>query len=170
LFAVPTGVRSVVYVIDRSGSMGEMGRLPLARRELAASLQGLPDSVGFQVIVYNRRAVTLPMAGRAGLVPATAGNVARALQFLESLVPEGGTAHREALKQALKLQPEVLFFLTDADDLKPEDVMVLTGMNRGKTAIHVVELGPGHRNPEALPMHRLARSNGGTYRAVDVSH
>src|SRR5262249_3744008 len=51
-FQVSTQAQSVVYVIDRSGSMGNGGRMALARRELLASLDRLPVSARFQIIPY----------------------------------------------------------------------------------------------------------------------
>src|SRR5262249_44095384 len=89
LFAVPKAAKSVVYVSDRSGSMGERGRLALARRELEASLHSLPESTVFQVVVYNRRAEMLRIAGRTGLVPATPENIRQATHLLNGLEPEG---------------------------------------------------------------------------------
>ena len=170
LFPVPGTAQSVVFVIDRSGSMGEAGRLALARRELAASLRRLPESTRFQVVAYNRRAETLRIAGRMDLVPATPANISEALLRFDTLTPEGGTDHLAALRQALLLQSEVVYFLTDADDLRPADVTALTQFNRRRTAIHVIELTLANRDRDEMPMHVLARSNQGSYRAVDTDH
>jgi len=170
LFPVPGTARSVVFVIDRSGSMGEAGRLALARRELAASLRRLPATTRFQVVVYNRHADVLRIAGRTDLVPVTEAHIQEALQRFDLLAAEGSTNHREALRQALRLQPEVVFFLTDADDMAPADVALLTQLNRRQSAIHVVELTLAHRDRDDMPMHVLARDNGGSYRAVDTDH
>ena len=43
----------IVYVLDSSGSMGEFGKLALARSALLATLRGQPEGVRFQVIVYG---------------------------------------------------------------------------------------------------------------------
>jgi hypothetical protein len=165
-FPVPAAARSVVYVIDRSGSMGEHGRLARARRELEASLSRLPESARFQVIVYNRQAEPLRIGGRADLVPATIENVSQASRLLRDLVPEGGTEHFAALRKALHLRPDVIFFLTDADDLNPADVRALTELNQGRTAIHVIEMTLANRDRPDMPMHQLAHGNRGGYRAV----
>src|SRR5207237_252137 len=45
--AAPATARTVVYVIDRSASMGLAGRLERARREVVASLRQLPPSARF---------------------------------------------------------------------------------------------------------------------------
>ncbi|OAI46927.1 hypothetical protein AYO44_01750 [Planctomycetaceae bacterium SCGC AG-212-F19] len=167
LFPVSAAAKSVVYVIDRSGSMGERGRLTMARQELEGSLQRLAESVRFQVILYNRRPEILRIAGRSDLVPATLENISQATRLLREVVPEGGTEHLPALRQALLLHPDMIYFLTDADDLNPADVQTLTRLNQGRTVIHAIELTLANRDHEEMPMHRLARDNRGGYRAVE---
>jgi hypothetical protein len=168
IFSFPAAAKSVVYVIDRSGSMGERGRLALARRELEASLHRLPESTRFQIIPYNRHAEALRLSGQTSLVAATPEKIRQATRFLDELEPEGGTEHLPALRQAIRLQPDVIFFLTDADDLNPADVRTLTQLNAGRSAIHVIELTLENRDRPEMPMHQLAAGNRGGYRAVDV--
>lgn len=167
-FQIPARCRSVVYVIDRSASMGLNGSLGVARRELLASLEQLSEETRFQVIAYNRVAEPLSLSGRTDLVPATSENKRQAAQILEALWAEGSTDHLPALKRALALQPDVIYFLTDADDLKDQQVRALTLLNRGRTAIHTIELNMANRHREDLPLHVLARDNGGTYQAVSM--
>src|SRR5581483_7459538 len=52
-FQVASPARSVVYVLDRSGSMGPSGALERAKAELLLSLRRLPPEMLFQVIAYN---------------------------------------------------------------------------------------------------------------------
>jgi hypothetical protein len=65
----------------------------------------------------------------------------------------------------LSLRPDVLYFLTDADNLKPAEVDSITRANHG-TIIHTIELT--HRRPSgnAGLLAQLARYNHGTYRRV----
>lgn len=157
--------RRVVYVIDRSASMGLNGTFRVATRELLASLARLPDDAWFQVIAYNRGNEPLRLAGRVGLLPASPDLKGLARQQIETLRAEGGTDHLAALKRALLLQPDVLFFLSDADDLTAEQVREVTRFNRGRTVIHVVGLTWTPTERESPPQ-ELARANGGVYRAV----
>ena len=53
---------------------------------------------------------------------ATAPNKARVQTQLATIAPDGGTDHMSALREALKLKPEVIFFLTDADLMSNNDV------------------------------------------------
>jgi hypothetical protein len=160
-FQIPAVGKKIVYVIDRSASMGLGGTFKTVRQELISSLEHLPADVSFQVILYNRSAEPLRIAGQVSLVPATAGNKAEALALLQSIQPEGGTEHVGALRRALSLQPDVIFFLTDADDLLEGQVRTMTQLNRGRTVIHTIELSGSDRPAEERPIRWLARANGG---------
>jgi hypothetical protein len=171
-FQVAANGQRVVYVIDRSMSMGLEGRLAAAKRELITSLEQLPATAWFQVIVYNTAVEVLPIDGRTGLVRATAANKSQAAQLLRDRFPDGSTRHLPALKQALAMQPDVLFFLTDADELKAEEVREVTAINHrlndGKTAINTIELSTENRGRPDMPMQVLARENRGVYQAVGL--
>jgi hypothetical protein len=171
-FQVAAQGQRIVYVIDRSMSMGLEGRLAAARRELLASLERLPATASFQVIVYNSTPQTLALAGRTALAPATAENKREAALLLKEVFAEGRTNHLPALRQALLLQPDVVFFLTDADDLKDADVREATRINYqqngGRTAIHTIELTADNRGRPDMPLQVLARDNHGVYRAVSL--
>lgn len=167
LFRVAGKGRSVVYVIDRSLSMGPNNALDVARRELLSSLDQLPESVSFQVIMYNRRAEPLRLRGQTALVPATAVSKEEASALLATVKPEGSTDHLAALRRGLLLQAEVVFLVTDAADMTPAQIQAVTGQNGGRAAIHAIELSrvPGGGGQSGA-LARLARENRGTYRCV----
>ncbi len=169
LFAVTVEGRSVVYVIDRSLSMGLNGGLAAAKREVLASLEQLPPDSHFQLIFYNRDAELLRLEGRAGLLPVNPSTRASAARFLEALRASGSTDHLEALRRALALQPDVLFLVTDADDLTAEQVRVVTNWNQDRTAIHAIELSSREAGPSESPLAQLARGNRGSYRLVPLA-
>jgi hypothetical protein len=60
-FEIPTEAQAIVYVIDRSASMGPSGALAAAKRELLASLSRLPPTARFQVIAYSSRVEPIPI-------------------------------------------------------------------------------------------------------------
>jgi hypothetical protein len=165
-FQVAAQGTSLVYVLDCSSSMGLNGCFADARRELLASLERLPESAHFQVICYNRDAVPLSIGGRTDLVPAAPENKQAAAEALEAVRPAGGTCHLEALRQALALEPDVVFWVTDAADLTLEQVRVVTAWNHGRTAIHAIELGGNDPGGPDTPLSQLARYNRGTYSVV----
>jgi hypothetical protein len=166
-FDIPFRAEKVVYVIDRSGSMAMHGALAAARRELLASLERLPPAAFFQVIIYSSAArLLLPSPTR--WLQATPENRCLAADALARLEPDGSTCHDKALPLALSLRPDVVFFLTDADDLTEQHVRHVTDCNYGRAVIHAVELSTANRLRPGMPLQTLARDNHGVYRAVDL--
>ena len=162
---VPPAARRVVFLLDRSGSMGLFDALDRAKAELAAALAALPPETSFQVVAYNSGA--WPLVGSAlDLVPANGENVARAHQQLDLLLASGFTRHVEAVRAALLLRPDLLVLLTDADDLSLGDVRLMTNANRSRAVLDVVELT---RDPQSRPdggLASLAALNRGRHRRV----
>jgi hypothetical protein len=165
LFPVPAVARSVVYVLDHSLSMGTDRKLDSARRELITSLRQLPKTVRFQVIDYNDSVEMLIVDGRMDLLPAEPAIVTKAISHLQTLYAAGKSNHVAALRCGVNLHPDLLYFLTDAGDLKPEDIAIITRCNQ-RTAIHTIELTRRRTLQPDHPLSQLVRDNGGTYRRV----
>ena len=116
-----------VYVFDRSGSMGGHGGAPLAaaQAQLIESLQDLGQTHQFQIIFYNERPhIFNPTGGPRPVGFGTDENKYQAEQFIESITADGATEHEDALALALRMAPDVIFFLTDADEprLNPDQL------------------------------------------------
>ncbi len=160
--------RSVVFLLDRSLSMGLNGTLTPAKAELRALLESLPPTTHFQVVAYGRTAESLVPGVGQRLVRADATALQQAIGQIERLAPEGGTEHVQALRRGLLLRSESLVLLTDGLTLPDGAVEDLTALNQGRTAIHVVEL-TRFRQAEASPTAvRLTGRNRGTAQAVQV--
>jgi len=169
-FGARDHAHSFAYVIDCSGSMATRNSLEIAKREMLASISQLPPDAQFAVIFYNLQARILnDPQGRKGLMAATAGNKARVQTQLATIAADGGTDHMLALREALKLNPEVIFFLTDADLMTNNDVNEILA-EVGRTRIQAVEFGRGTELGERTPLGRLATTTGGSYLYIDVSH
>ncbi len=71
---------------------------------------------------------------------------------------------------ALNLQPDVVFFLTDADEpeLTSAELQQVRRWNQG-SAINAIEFGFGPQTRKDNFLVRLARDNGGQHVYVDVS-
>jgi hypothetical protein len=162
-FGVPAIGKSAVYVLDRSASMGLEGRLERARGELAASLRRLPPSARFQVIAYNKSAEPTRIRGMDGLLPATPDAIQGVIEAVNRLPAEGGSEHLNALTKALALRPDVIYFLTDEDDLALRDVQAVARLNYGRACIHALCLVPPTGES---PMLTLARENRGQFAVV----
>jgi hypothetical protein len=161
--------RSVVYVLDRSMSMGIHDGFRRARAELLARLAQLPPNTRFQVIAYNRIAEPLAVHASAGLLLADRDTIAEVTRIISALRAEGKTDHVNALRHGLDLRPDVLYFVTDADELSIEQVAAVTRLNGGRTLIHVVELSAHVDEGSDTVLHQLAMQNRGTYRRVAVT-
>jgi hypothetical protein len=168
-FGARDHAHSFTYVIDCSGSMAMHNSLDVAKREMLSSINQLPPDANFAVIFYSleTRVLSDPH-GRKGLMAATASNKARVRSQLETVAPLGGTDHMLALREALKLKPEVIFFLTDADLMSNSDVNEILA-EAGPTRIQAVEFGLGTELGLRSPLSRLAATTGGTYLYIDVS-
>jgi len=172
VFGVPGEGSSFVYVFDRSGSMGGSGRSPLqaAQSELITSLDSLDRIHQFQIIFYNQQPYLFNPAGGTKLSFADDHNKEMARRFVLGITADGYTDHLAALKLALSLHPDVVFFLTDADlpELSPGELLEIRRRNRG-TSINTIEFGLG---PQVRPdnfLQRLADQNGGRHGYVDIS-
>jgi hypothetical protein len=164
---VGRSARSVVYVIDRSMSMGFHGALARARREVLASLHRLGPATRFQVIAYNRLAEPLRINGGYGLLASDENTIRQAAEAVTALRAAGGTDHGLALRRAIAFHPDLIYFLTDADDVSLENVKAVTNLADHRTIIHTVELNGGRKGRMDGPLHKLAADNGGTYRRLD---
>jgi hypothetical protein len=174
LFGVESQGNNFAYVFDRSGSMGDPDMKPLraAKAELLRSLAALGDLQQFQIIFYNEEPILMRLSAQPGrLVLATDANKAHAADHLARITAGGGTGHEEALSAALRLHPDVLYFLTDADEpaLSEEQLGRIRKLNDALTKLHTIEFGRGPKRSGAGNfIERLATENGGEYRYVDV--
>jgi Ca-activated chloride channel family protein len=166
-----TGTR-FVYLLDSSGSMMNHNAIRVAKAELMASLQSLDATQQFQIIFYNTSAQSMTQrSDPEKLYWATDINRTIARQFISGIQPDGGTSHVPAIKKALKFNPEVLFFLTDADEpqLSAAEMDEIHKLNRGGTRIHCVEFGKGPDLSVDNFLKKLARQNNGLYQYRDVT-
>lgn len=162
-----------VYVLDRSGSMGGRGResLRAVKAELIESLKNLDSVHQFQIVFYNDTPTLFnPTGNAARLAFATEENKERATRFLDSIVASGGTSHEGALRLAVRLQPDVIFLLTDGDEpkLTAAQFLLIRRLAAG-AIIHTIEFGSGPKPEGGSFLAVLASQNGGKYAYVDIS-
>lgn len=159
-----------VYVFDRSGSMD--GRpLAAAKQQLIKSLHDLDKLHQFAVIFYNENPqVFSPRGNGPQLVFADEQGKNLAERFVRGIIASGSTQHVDALSLALKMNPDVVFFLTDADQpqLFPADLDRIRKLNKG-CSIHAIEFGYGPYDGRRNFLVRLADENDGVHKYVDIS-
>jgi len=160
-----------VYVIDCSGSMFSYRAIEAAKNELLSSLGSLKRSQQFQIVFYNLDQRWLKAPGKTDFqyFPASTANRRLAAQFIAEVQPDGGTLHLPALKLALRLHPDVIYFLTDAGEpaMKPEEMEQIKQANAGLSRIHCIQFGMND-NAAADFLRKLAADNNGDFAYQNV--
>ena len=170
-----TGIgNTFVYVFDRSGSMGDFNGRPLAaaKSELLASLNELDDVHQFQIIFYNNQPTIFnPNSQSPSMWWANDRGKTLARRFVASFTAVGGTKHMAALQMALGMQPDILFFLTDANEpqLSRPELEKIRRLNSGVTSIHTIQFGYGPDSEREHFLKRLAKENQGRHTYIDIS-
>jgi len=131
------------------------------RTELKRSIGALRRSQKFHVIFYNSVEPVENPPGKP--VPAIEANKRAFHEFLETIEPSGGTRPERALRQALALEPDLIYFLSDGV-FEPEVAERIKEWNRaGRTKIYTIAfLDPQGRHL----LESIARQNGGEFKFV----
>ena len=175
VFGVSGSGSRFVYVFDRSDSMNGYDGKPLraAKSELLRSLESLTDRQRFQIVFYNDKATPFRIEGMPiQLVAGEGPMIARARRYVNSIAAFGGTKHAEAIKLALRMSPDVIFFLTDARIPRLSQIELRDIQNRADrsgTSIHAIEFGSDSVPPADSFLRDLAAMNRGQYQYLDVS-
>ena len=111
---VPSSPRTV-FVFDSSGSMRGK-KIEQAKEALKFCVESLNDEDRFELIRFSTEAE--PIFGK--MVPAGEKNVKKAVKFIDSVRPIGGTAIEEALVEAASIISE------KASDKRPTQVIFMT--------------------------------------------
>ncbi|MEM9368310.1 MAG: hypothetical protein AAGD07_20135 [Planctomycetota bacterium] len=165
IFNVDPNVKTVVFVIDRSGSMSGN---PLARvkAELIGAIQRLDQTQSFSVIffeslawpVFSQRGLSASGQGRKiTMVPAVGADKVKAIDWLNTMPAGGGTNPLPAVMMALHVHPQQICLLSDGA-FSELIVDQITRQNAGQTSIRCI--GFGEFNPT---LQRLAGENNGHY-------
>jgi len=168
VFGVQGSGNKFVYVFDRSASM-DGPPLAAAKRQLIESLKSLEPIHQFHIIFFNQRLKSLDVTG-GRIAFATDRNKQLAANFIGGISADGGTDRFIALKQAFAFRPDVIFFLSDADDpMSRSEMADLAKLHeRFGTAICVIEFGRTPTPPQSNFLKELAGQSGGQYGYVDA--
>jgi Ca-activated chloride channel family protein len=160
--------REVLFVLDRSGSMGGE-KIEQARRAILKSLRRMRDGEAFNVVDYASE--TRSFAPQP--VVKNAQTVALAEQYVRGINAGGGTNIDDALVTALRLVPTpglrpMVLFVTDGMPTEGEvqEFAIRANARAANThgrAIHTVGIGEGVNAPL---LSGLAESSGGSCRFV----
>lgn len=156
--------RSIVYVMDRSGSMADTFRL--LQRELMQAIGSLERDQMFNVIWFNEGTATLMFTK---MMPATLENKRKVFDAIGTIVPSGQTEPLDAIVKGLDYEPDVLFLLSDGDFGEQNRRITRTigrKNKKGATIINTIlfvydTMGDGER-----VLRSIAEENGGVYKHV----
>lgn len=178
LFGLSDIGRSFVYLIDCSSSMSGYDALNAAKAELITSISNLKSQHRFQIVFYNHAPMPLSSGGRWGaMFKGTKSDIEFVTKQIQSVPPDGGTDHLQALIKGLSYKPDVVFLLTDATEpgLSKAQLNDVKRSNRSSARIHCIEFGMGPElslGEESLSqsfMKTLSAETGGRYAYRDVT-
>lgn len=171
VFGVQGQGKKFLYLFDRSSSM-DGAPLAVAKRQLLESLSALESVHQFHIIFFNTKTVSFEVTGGGRRIAfADDRNKQLAANFVGGITADGGTDRITALREAIRFAPDVIFFLTDADDpMSPGELGDVARENaRAQAAICVIEFG---RRQSPLPgnfLAELARQSGGQHGYVNTT-
>jgi len=150
----------VVFVLDRSGSMG--GRsIEEARKALRLCLRQLREGDRFSIIAFDDREEVF------NKVPFTQNTLERADQWIATIDARGGTELLQPLKRAVEQAGDgVVVLLTDGQVGNEDEILAAVMEARKKATSRIFAFGIGTNVSDAL-LAQLARRTGG---AVEQIH
>ncbi len=162
--------RDVIFVLDRSGSMGGW-KMVAARRAVARMVDTLGARDRFQVMAFDDRIDLPPSLPQAALAEASDRHRFRAVEFLSGIDARGGTELREPLVRAVELlaggyddRDRILVLVTDGQ-VGNEDQILKELAARVKN-VRVFTLGVDQAVNAAF-LRRLAAAGGGACELVE---
>jgi hypothetical protein len=171
VFGVEGTGSKFVYVFDRSSSM-EGPPLAAAKRQLIESLESLESVHQFHIIFFSTQTRSFDITGGGRRIAfATDRNKQLAANFVGGITADGGTDRLAALREAIGFSPDVIFFLTDADDpMSASELAEIARTNRrSRAAICVIEFGRRATPPGSNFLTQIARESGGQYGYVNAA-
>lgn len=159
--------REVIFVVDRSGSMGGVS-IEAARRALASALMALAPTDKFNIISFDDD--TRQLFHTAQL--ADGGYLQNGRQFIERLEAGGGTVMKPALQAALDQQDELpagtvrqVIFITDGAVWNDAELLRYIDRKLGPSRLFTVGIGSAPNNHF---MTKAAQFGRGTFTAIAV--
>lgn len=156
-FGVEAAGERFVFVIDNSTSMLDGGRLGRVHAEINRAIGRLKWPQSFYLIAFDSQTQAIPWGP---FVSAQSKEAQKVPGWLARLTPHDGTLPGPALRQAVGLKPDAVFFLTDGEFDEPTPATI-KAWNKFQVPVHVLDFGPGPPVPDLI---KIAADSGGVYR------
>lgn len=161
----------MAFVVDASLSM-KGGRMERVLDELCTTIRSLEEEQSFFLVFFSNK--TFPMmwpVKECHLIPASKHNKERVINWATQVVPSENTQPQNALRMALKMKPELLYFLTDGE-IPDSTIDIAKDHCTRVTRIHSIEIRDELllliKEEDLNPMlAEIAQIGGGTYRIVN---
>lgn len=151
--------KSTAYVIDVSGSMQSLDRLPRVIASMKRALELLKPNQTFLVVLFDDSFHLHPIGG--GLVPANEKNKRAICAWLDQGdVGGGGTNPLTAMMLAINERPERIVLLSDGE-FDQSSVSVITQLNQSHSKPAIIDCVGLIEQVETLKS--IARQNRGVY-------
>lgn len=158
--------KDILFVVDRSGSMEEGGKMTQAKAALSYCIRKLDDQDRFAIVDFATGVNLFESSLSAG----TEANKARALRYVSKLEASGGTNIQAALAEGLPLLAEhpgrmsMVFFLTDGlptvGETRVEELLRQAAAKNKSLGARLFTFGVGS-DVNTLFLDKLAEANRG---------
>ncbi len=170
---VSTGGSRICFLVDSSRSMSK-GRFEAARDELLRTIDSFSADKRFYVIFFDENPAAMSFNSSTPeryLAMATDENKRAVRTWAMTVEKEPGKAPDEALKLAFKLEPEVIFLLTDGEFPDRTEALIrqlnqresLLGDSTHRCIVHTIAF---HGKEGIERLKRIATAHKGTFRYV----
>lgn len=160
IFKIDEKYKSVVFVVDRSGSMSSNQALERVKAEMTYGISQLKPEQSFGVVFFDDKFYM--MGTQFSLLKATPANAKQVEAWMQQIHPGGGTTPYPAMQVALNANPELIVLLSDGE-FGPFNVQQITQNNQAKRdkkcRIDCIGLGE-----VIVTLHDIAKQNGGVYK------
>ena len=166
-FGVQEEASRIVFVVDNSGSM-QRGRMETTLDELNYAVQRLKEGQQFYVIFYSDQAYPMFYPESVDVMqPATRENKKKLAKWLRTVEICLGGRLLDAMEMASKLEPQVVFLMSDGDIRSQRVMQSLTNRDAWKFRVH--SFGMEVRTKQhAENLAAIAEANEGAFTVVDV--
>jgi hypothetical protein len=166
---------SIVYVIDRSGSM--IDSFDYLKNAMADTISRLSDLVEFDIILFSDGHPSFIEMGSKSLVPATANYKEAAGEFLSEQNVKGSTLAADGIRRAFDVlgkagdrSGKLMILLTDGAFNDSDNVLqVFKERNADKKVlVNTYLYAPSEEKAGRDIMMKIAKENGGNYKFFDT--